>query len=636
MGRSTWTGRTVVYRYGCPARADLDPAALEQLQLGHQLGNDLVALWHRHEQAVAEAWASRQAVAAAEQAVAAAEQAVTDAEQTVAADRQQRRSRTATSAATARVREARAALRDARAEAKRQKEGAREALAPTFQELTEQWWAARKATYADYCQRRGLFWMTHNDVEQNHLRAVAAVKAARAAGRPAELRVREGPDGVDRWDGSGSIVVQLKRRAGDPPRTPGTLAGGKSQWRNVVELPWIDPVEWVALSRAEQRHRRLQPLKIRIGMDDDRQPVWCEVPVLWHRPIPADADITGVRVSRRHLAGRHRLSVEVTCRLPVPAPTTRTATAGLDIGWRSMEDGSIRVAVWRSRIATLVAVTAPLQGAVTTYLTGGEVRIPARWIDQWRQVQSLASIRAKNLQLLRADLVAMLKANRRAAARLRVSPAELDLVAMLEANPQAAARLGVSPPELGRWRSPAWFAQLAVDQREAGVVGRRLEAWRVQDRHLWTWQANLRDQLIARRRDLYRNVAAALTAAYGTVMVERPFVADVTRRPVREQTDSRQAQRARWQVRLAAPASLLAAVKQAAAARGVTVQELDAAQTTLTHHGCGGTGDPAQAGRQVLVACPTCGTEFDQDVNAAWWLADGGVPTTRRRPPSGS
>jgi hypothetical protein len=613
MARSTWTGRTVVYRYGCPANADLDPAALEQLQLAHQLGNDLVALWHCHEQAVAEAWASQPAVADAQQAVAEAEQALANAEQAMAADRKERRSRIATPAVAACVRQARAALRAARAEAKRQKERAREALAPTFRQLTAQWWAARKATYPDYVQTRGLFWATYNDVERRHLAAVAAVKAARAAGQPAELHLRSD------WDpsgSSGSIVVQLQRGAADPPRTPATLASGTSQWRNVVELPWIDPAEWAALPRGRGR-RRLQPLKIRIGMDTDRQPRWCEVPVLWHRPIPADADITGVRVSRRHLARRRRLSVEVTCRLPAPAPTTRTAAAGLDVGWRSMEDGSIRVAVWRSRVATLTAVPPYLQDAVTTYLTGGEVRIPASWIDQWRQVQSLASIRAKNLELLRADLLALLQTDPQAAERLGVSPAEL---ADLDAG-------DVRQDDPDRWRSPDNFAQLAIDHRDANDdVARRLEVWRSQDRHLWTWQANLRDQLLARRRELYRHVAAALTAAYGTVMLERPFVAAVTRRPAGEQTDSQQAQHARWQARLAAPASLLTTIKQAAAARGVTVQELDATQTTRTHHGCGGTADPAQARQQVLIACPTCGSEFDQDVNAAWWLADGGVP----------
>lgn len=81
------------------------------------------------------------------------------------------------------------------------------------------------------------------------------------------------------------------------------------------------------------------------------------------------------------------------------------------------------------------------------------------------------------------------------------------------------------------------------------------------------------EQLIARRRDAYRAMAALLADAWPQVVVESRFVAKVTLHPPGEETDRHQTERARAQATLAAPGELVQAIRRATARRGGTVTE---------------------------------------------------------------
>ena len=98
--------------------------------------------------------------------------------------------------------------------------------------------------------------------------------------------------------------------------------------------------------------------------------------------------------------------------------------------------------------------------------------------------------------------------------------------------------------------------QLA-DVKDAGDLCEQIAAWERQDRHLWRWEANDREQLTLRRRDAYRAIAALLTDCWPHALLETPFVGYVLRRRVGEQRDDHQTEQARVNARLAAPAERL-------------------------------------------------------------------------------
>jgi hypothetical protein len=371
----------------------------------------------------------------------------------------------------------------------------------------------------------------------------------------------------------------------------------------MVKLPYLDPAEWTLMTRAEQRAWGRQQISVRIGSEGGR-PVWWHIPVAWHRPLPADADVTNVQVTRRRVGSHFRLAVAVSLRTAKPEECGpgRPAVA-VNLGWRSLGDGSYRVATWTASgplDLTWNEELAPwlLPSATGTY---GEVVIPTTFgfIDE--RVQGLQGLRDDKLNLIRAELVSW-----------------------LEEHPELAERLELSAANVARWRSAGRLAALILRWRETpfgdddAEIRTHLEAWRKQDKHLWEWESNERDQLIARRRDVYRKVAKLLADQAGLLVVEASDLGQLARSPRADDADDVQSQKARSQRTMAAPGMLRQCLEQAANKVGVPVVRADPAGITAVHVRCGtdlaARGVDFAAG--VRVWCPTCSESVDQDYNA--------------------
>lgn len=541
--------RALVYRYACPYNVDFDEVSMTQLRLAHELHNELVSLWKQQRERIAEAWTQHPEVAECALAVEALEERREQAEKAWKQSKSAARDRKGNAEAKQALAEARGALKDARADLKVRKQAAYEALAPRFHELNEQYRASIKETYrrwvqepeqwerdGEIIQKPALYWATYNLVRQQHMRAEQAIARTRKNGVASDLRFR-------RWSGEGQLSIQLQREAGKPERSPALLASPDSPWRNSVRLPSIP-----------ERKARL-PFAMRIG-SENRQPVWCELPnVIWHRPLPPEGDITDIRISRRRTAGNYRLWVEVTVKLPNAPASQALGTCGVNTGWRVMSDGSLRVAVWRTKGRTDALHVPPhLQDAVFASSEGGEVRIPKKWLDRWQRCSELTSQRDQALELLRADLLEHID----------------DLGELADAG------------EIKRWRSPRRFVYLATQLRDSGTpIAKRLEDWRRQDRHLWEWEANLRQKCIDFRADLFATLAANICVQNSIVVVEEPYVAVVTKK--HEESDW-QADAARRMARFAAPSSFISALDNAASARGVELTKSPSSRITVEHH----------------------------------------------------
>lgn len=345
-----------------------------------------------------------------------------------------------------------------------------------------------------------------------------------------------------------------------------------------VQLPLPDPA--IYHDRATRRKNQRVRMKFRVR-SVDKKPLWVTVPVYLHRELPAHGICREVSLNWYRVADRLRWTVSVVVEVGEAAPVAErsgTGAVAVDLGWRKVE-GGLRVGFWVGE-----------DGA------GGEVLLDDGDVAQFLKCEDLRSIRDQHLNALKEGLSAWLKA---------------PPVPLPEWLKEDAATLP-------QWRSAARFAALFRRWKEERFHGDEapfglLEGWHRRDLHLWRYEAHLREQMILRRREQYRVLAAQLARKYDELLLEDFDLRGVTQLD-REAADLPDA--ARHHRTLAAPSLLRDALVNAFTQRGKPVRKVEAARTTTDCHACGGKlgGDPAT---DLRLWCPTCGRSYDQDENAA-------------------
>lgn len=597
--------RVIVHQWH--VRAPLPGPVIDEIHRAHRLRNDLVEIDRTHAERVAEIWGAHPDVAATEAALAEADEAVEAARQAVADAK-----KAARGAAPRGLRDELTAARAARREAKTAQRAAKDAaypqVKPAMVAARDERKAAQKALYRAHVDA-GLYWASFNAVRDHHETAVKRVAALRKQGRPADLRFH-------RWTGEGTIAVQLQRAADKPPRTIGVLSDDRSPWRNVARIEGypdapdrLERRDWRRIARQGQVH-----LTFRLGSGEHAQTV--TIPVAVDRPVPPDADIVGLQVTRRLVGGKERASVAVTMRVADTPQVTSGRRVAMHLGWRTMGDGSIRVAVVRGAApppAHLVDA-----GVVRDHRDWAEVRVPASWVDLDQRHAAVASRRDQAHHVALAGLC--------------------DWLATRPEPPEVPGRGGDPEPLLAhhvrQWRSPsrlAWLTRLWRDTPpdDADDLVVRLEAWCRQDHHLWQWHAHGSDGLAGRRLDAWRKVARWVADGAAVVTVDEWDVPPLVRTPdIADDASHAEriaAESGRRSARLAAPGMLRAQAVRAAGAVGAEVVAADLAGAG--HYGCGGELDPEQRRSSHLVDCLACGVTVDQDHNRLLWMtaASGGV-----------
>ena len=328
----------------------------------------------------------------------------------------------------------------------------------------------------------------------------------------------------------------------------------------------------------EGRHRILW---LRVG-SEGRAPVWATFPVTYHRDLPPGAKIKWVRVHRNKVATHYRFSAQIVLdELPVPTPVPQLGTVGIDVGWRNFPGEGIRVAVWSDDKGQ-----------------SGELRVPNRLLERWQKVDDLRSIRDKNFNAARDFLVVA----RRAAVGWPI-----DLMRETE-----HAHAWKSPERLSgivtRWRTHRF-------EGDASLFG-TLEAWRKQDKHLYEWECNQRENVLRARREVYRLFGRQM-ARYRTVVIERLDLRDFAEHPGPDEAkETYSLSAARGRRHFAALSELLGCIAQMTTKHGSELKETNAALTTRIHHECG-TSQPLDPESKLRNVCSNCGLEYDVDYNAA-------------------
>lgn len=428
---------------------------------------------------------------------------------------------------------------------------ARDGVKAALAELNEEWKEVIKEAY----HNSGLYWPNYNDV-------LAAYRTART--RPGTLHFHAWRNEV------GKLSMQWPK--GLPVQT--LLKGGDNNCQivPVSEEAWTSPV------RGKRRRLMRSVLKLRMGSVDRKTPIWLEIPIVLHRPLPVGGLVRSVSIFRERVGISYRWKATMTVELPdqlhKPAPIGRIA---LDVGWRKLPEG-LRVAAW-SDDANRV----------------GQVVLPQSWLSEMGQVENIRSLRDQHFNSVKAALSAWFKA-----------------------APGVPEWVSEDVRTLHQWRSTGRLAGLVLrwrgnrfDGDEAGFE--MAEAWRKRDLHLGDWEAHLRDQLITNRRERYRIFAARIAREYGEVVLEK---FDLRKVAEHEQGAKDLPAEARHMRQWAAVSTLRLVIKNACQREGVIVSEVDAKNTTKECPRCG-TVEDFDAASNLQHKCGACGYTRDQDLGAA-------------------
>jgi len=547
-------GPTRVYSYGA-SPVENEQGIRDQLFAAHRYRNTLCELELTRRQRVEEALA--RLAPDFSSAKAAWEQANADLEVAQAEVKMWRKQQRKKTVAPEKMRKRIASLRELRKEAairmKDKKQAAFNAL--SVRSAMDQLDAAdrdrRKAARAD-C---GVGWGTYLEVE----------KAASAFRRGS-------PPRFQRFRGDGKLAVQIQKGI----KVDDLLGKGHGQ----VEF---------ADAHACSRGGPIYHVRIRLGSDAARKPIWGGFDVVLHRPLPKDARVKWVFAVCRRVACHAQWSVQFVLERAEGWARPDGATSGrvaVDLGWRKVA-GGLRVAYW-----------------IGDDGRQGELILPDKQVRRPVKSADLRSIRDNNFNALKLLLGRRLT--------------KLEKPAWL----QDATRF------LVQWRSPARLAALVIrwrDQRFPGdeVAFHEVETWRKQDKHLYEWEMNNLRKFRDSRTDAYRVFARTLRRQYGTLVMEKIDWRQLAVEPAVEEGDDLARVRAR---RLLASPSHLESSLRGAFSDG-TVEERPARGVTWNCHVCGeGCDTPDRAA--LVYECRHCGSSWDQDRNACLnLLASGEVAT---------
>jgi len=415
--------------------------------------------------------------------------------------------------------------------------------------------------------------------------AAAAVRAARAANglywgtyllieQAADSFRKGAPPVFRRFRGEGAVGVQFQCGI-----TWEQAVGGTDSRIRIQHTP--PPQERRSKSGktlkapSERRQAQYRTLWLRVG-SDGRAPIWACWPLVLHRPIPGNARLKWATVQRRFVAGKERWKLI----LSVQADGFEKAVAtdgvvGVDVGYRILPNGRMRV-----------AYTHGSDGA------GEELAISCGTVREFTKVRDLQSIRDCRHNDARTSLREW----------------------MGEHEHLVPEWLREQTKTMHTWRQISRLATLVRKwERFCGdeEIYQLLMSWRKKEQHLWTYQGNLRDQLLANRKNMYRVFSAKIRKRYRTICLEKIDLRelhDVIRAPEDREIQSPQ----RRAANMANLSTLVECLKES----GCEIVWVDPKGTTYICHACGQACDWDQASH-LRHTCEHCGEDWDQDDNAA-------------------
>lgn len=411
-----------------------------------------------------------------------------------------------------------------------------------------------------------------------------AHEQACSTGRP--LRVRHDP--------VGRIGVQLQKG-----RTVSQIFGGKDSFLRIDPVPddtWDPrpqnaPKKGERLTREQHKARKgtggkaksrtRVHLCIGEGRGEDRP--FATFPVtLYNRKLPVDGKVLWAWILRERVGMRmeYKLQLSVESRSFKYESDGQGAVA-FDIGWRVRAKNSLRIAYWYD-----------------DYGQSGEILLPEIVVSGFEKVESLQAIRKRKFNKVRLLLS-------RARAHALKTGIQIPEVLVRETETLSAWR---SEGKLRRLVKHIWpNNRFAGDERWFRIANN----WLRKEIHLYQWEADERQQTIARRTNFYQHIALEFSRKYQTCVFEN---FKLTRIAVKESVESEKADMPTT-VQHNRVVSALSDFRDAFKNK-MSFAKVPMEFTTIVCHKCRHA-EKFNAAKELLRTCPSCGTVWDQDLNAA-------------------
>lgn len=467
-------------------------------------------------------------------------------------------------------------------------------------------------------------------------RVQAATKMAAKHGRPPDFR---------RWHGEGAVSVQISVNS---PLSWAKAIGCKDSRLRIRVLPHDEiEVPEGCESPDPMSRRTAEEFKAVVSLCIDRkdgESVWADFPVRFERIPPDHAQIkwASLRLRKKDRRERWQFDLKIVSAVGFPREQADDGIAGINLGWRRLECGGMRIATlvgdgltagqkaanetFRKTQRIMPDGRRPAIPAGTVFASDDEVGLDglpsspavhlclsADLLSRWEKAESIQKIRDHHFN----DVKRCLRDWLDGWDAEQMGPLPEWLIEQTETlvawkNKGRLISLIGDPIECGRRqeagrRVDAWRANRFEGDDEIFPV---LEAWRKCDKHLADYANGTVDRAIAQRNALYRDFAAEVSRLYRRVHIEDIDYRDVIQRPDAEESDD--AKYARLIRSWGSPGLLRSYLEEAVA----IVERMPAKNITLDCHQCGMTND-FDATRRTQQMCGGCGVAWDQDVNAA-------------------
>jgi hypothetical protein len=324
---------------------------------------------------------------------------------------------------------------------------------------------------------------------------------------------------------------------------------------------WIEPLPInaydEALPRGERNKLQRTVAHMRIGSLPDGKPVWASFPVFLHRPLPEKAVITWALLIRRPWKQGYKYRWEFQLALRVPAPPQKNfgAAVAINLGWRNMDGGDLRVATWADSYGN----------------TGSLLLDKESFRDRIRKQNDIQRLRSDANNELRELLV------------VNDIKCEKNVSSMRLREMQQA---GVPNP----------------------VVQEALNKWLYRDNHLMWYQRGLREGALLHRREIYRLFALEMAKRYRVLIIENYDLRDIAEDEDRLEGPSSQRVQG-------SPSQARYILESTGKREGCLVLNGESKQATQRCNVCG-CEDPWDAAPHIFHTC-TNGHTWDQDINNA-------------------
>jgi len=387
---------------------------------------------------------------------------------------------------------------------------------------------------------------------------------------------------------------------------------------------------------------------MRIGTQEDGSPMIAEFPVVYHRPLPPDGLIKNVWVRRQKFGYRYRYELQIVVEADFnkkPKEESEKTLGAIDIGWRVRPDGMRVMVIARTAGSPLLQWNGQVVEHPLPYMHGGlpcsEVRMPGERLGKiqppalrekcadgkMRRVK-----RPENLEQggtwpgRRRDRLSIWAALERADElrsirdRLKNNITE-SLMKHLQSTP--SEWLKEQTEFIDQWKSPKKLIGLCyrwVENRFDGDedIFAALDAWRVKEKHLHQWQADMRQRGEGQREDFYQSIAKQLARTLSVIKIEAFNLSEVAVLPLVEDPEPLP-QAARRHRTYAAVSTFRQSLTSACAREGTSLLGVEAQNTTLQCSRCGRVEKFDKAPLEHV--CYACGQRWDQDENATQNIA---------------